>query len=93
MTGIKSEVAWTSRPMTCVEMSGMLRSFLEAEDDMFLTSHSMKSTTLSWSSKAEMPREYRRILGRHSSAVKEPILVIPVILALGQFEHWKGYSS
>ena len=71
MTGIKSEVAWTSRPMTCVEMSGMLRSFLEAEDDMFLTSHSMKSTTLSWSSKAEMPREYRRILGRHSSAVKE----------------------
>ena len=50
MTGIKSEVAWTSHPMTCVEMSGMLRSFLEAEDDMFLTSHSMKSTTLSWSS-------------------------------------------
>ena len=57
--------------MTCVEMGGMLRSFLDAEDDMYLTSHSMKSTTLSWASKAEMPREYRRILGRHSSAVKE----------------------
>ena len=70
MTGVKSEISWTSRPMTCVEMSGLLRSFLHAEDDMFLTSHSMKSTTLSWASKAEMPsaREYP---GRHSSAVKE----------------------
>ena len=63
MTGVTSEIAWTSRPMTCVEMSGMLRSFLDAEDDLFLTSHSMKSTKLSWASKAEMPREYRRILG------------------------------
>ena len=71
MTGSGAEISWTSRPMTCVEMSGMLRSFLDAEDDLFLTSHSMKSTTLSWASKAEMPREYRRILGRHSSAVKE----------------------
>ena len=67
MTGAKSEISWTTRPMTCVEMGGTLRSFLDAEDDMYLTSHSMKSTTLSWASKAEMPREYRRILGRHSS--------------------------
>ena len=96
MSGIHSEVAWTSRPMTCVEMSGMLRSFLESEDDMFLTSHSMKSAVLSWASKAEMPREYRRILGRHSSAVKESDSCYSrdlSCLALDQSEHWKEYSS
>ena len=83
MAGIRSEISWTSRPMTCVEMSGMLRSFLDAEDDMLLTSHSMKSTTLSWASKAEMPREYRRILGRHSSAVKESDSVYARDLSFG----------
>ena len=35
-----------------------------------LSSHSLKATTLSWASKAEVPREHRRILGRHSSAVQ-----------------------
>ena len=30
-----------------------------------LTSHAMKVTGLSWSAKAEMPREQRRLLGRH----------------------------
>ena len=83
MTGARSEISWTSRPMTCVEMSGMLRSFLDAEDDLFLTSHSMKSTTLSWASKAEMPREYRRILGRHSSAIKESDSVYARDLSFG----------
>ena len=78
-----ADISWTSRPMTCVEMSGMLRSFLDAEDDLFLTSHSMKSTTLSWASKAEMPREYRCILGRHSSAVKEADSVYSRDLSFG----------
>ena len=83
MTSVASEITWTSRPMTCVEMSGMLRSFLGVEDDLFVTSHSMKSATLSWSSKAEMPREYRRILGRHSSAVKEADSVYARDLSFG----------
>ena len=83
MTGSNAEFSWTSRPMTCVEMSGMLRSFLDAEDDFTLTSHSMKTTTLSWASKAEMPREYRRILGRHSSAVKESDSVYSRDLSFG----------
>ena len=83
VTGSNAEISWTSRPMTCVEMSGMLRSFLDAEDDFALTSHSMKTTTLSWASKAEMPREYRRILGRHSSAVKESDSVYSRDLSFG----------
>jgi len=69
--------------MTCVEMSNILRSFLGAEDDFELSSHSMKSTTLSWSSKAEMPREYRRILGRHSSSTKEADSVYSRDLSFG----------
>ena len=83
MTGDQSEISWTSRPMTCVEMSGMLRSFLDAEDDLFLTSHSMKSTTFSWASKAEMPSAYRRILGKHSAAVKESDSVYARDLSFG----------
>ena len=43
----------------------------------------MKTTTLSWASKAEMPREYRRILGRRSSAVKESDSVYSRDLSFG----------
>ena len=35
-----------------------------------LSSHSLKATALSWAAKAEVPREQRRILGRHSEAIK-----------------------
>ena len=47
----------------------MLRSLLGAFDDPRLTSHSLKTTCLSWCAKADVSREHRRILGRHTSAV------------------------
>ena len=62
-------VSWMKRPLTPGEVSNILKGFL-ACDDPALSSHSLKATTLSWASKAEVPREQRRILGRHSSAVQ-----------------------
>ena len=47
----------------------ILRNML-GSSDKDLTSHAMKVTGLSWSAKAEMPREQRRLLGRHASAIK-----------------------
>ena len=64
------KVTWLSRPLSPMEVTDILRGFLESSDAS-LTSHSMKATTLSWSAKAEMPREQRRILGRHSSTVQD----------------------
>ena len=62
---------WTSPPLSSYELSALLRDYLECPDDPLLSSHSLKSTILSWGSKCEMPREYRRVLGRHSSSVKD----------------------
>ena len=62
---------WTSRPLSSYELSDLLRDYLECPNDSSLSSHSLKSTVLSWAAKCEMPREYRRVLGRHSSSVKE----------------------
>ena len=45
------------------------KSFLDCPGDRFLTSHSLKVTTLSWCSKGGVCKEHRRLLGRHSSAV------------------------
>ena len=58
-------VSWLKRPLSLVEVTSTLEC-----DDAFLSSHSLKATTLSWASKAEVPREQRRVLGRHSSAVQ-----------------------
>ena len=62
-------VAWMKRPLSPGEVTNILKGFLSS-DDPALSSHSLKATTLSWASKAEIPREQRRILGRHSSAVQ-----------------------
>ena len=43
---------------------------LLAVDDGSVSSHSLKSTCLSWAAKAGMPRESRRLLGRHADAVQ-----------------------
>jgi hypothetical protein len=40
-------------------------------DDRDVTSHSLKTTCLSWAAKAELPREQRRLLGRHSLALQD----------------------
>lgn len=62
---------WAQRPMTCSELSAMLKLLLEKEDDPLLTSHSLKTTTLSWCAKGEVGRDQRRLLGRHSSTLTE----------------------
>lgn len=59
-----------ARPFTPGEITDILKAFVRS-DDPNLSSHSLKATALSWASKAEMPRDQRRILGRHSSATQD----------------------
>ena len=63
------KVSWLKRPLSPGEVTNILKGFLGI-DDAALSSHSLKATTLSWAAKAEIPREQRRILGRHSTAVQ-----------------------
>ena len=56
-------------PVTCSETGDLLRMLL-AVDDGSVSSHSLKSTCLSWAAKAGMPIESRRLLGRHADAVQ-----------------------
>lgn len=63
-------IAWLQRPLGCLETTLLLRQILQCEDER-LTSHAMKVTGLSWCAKAEVPREQRRLLGRHASSLKE----------------------
>ena len=63
------EEGWTRRPVTSTEISDVLKAFLSCPTDRFLTSHSLKVTTLSWCSKGGVAKEHRRLLGRHASAV------------------------
>ena len=67
---IGDHVAWMKRPLSAGEVSDILKGFLNSADPS-LSSHSLKATTLSWAAKAEVPRDHRRILGRHAAAVKE----------------------
>lgn len=60
---------WSKRPLTSSEVTQILKSFLEESSDVLLSSHSMKTTLLSWCSKAGVEKEHRRLLGRHSTAV------------------------
>ena len=62
-------VSWMRRPLSAGEVTGILKGFLQTNDQL-LSSHSLKATALSWAAKAEVPREQRRILGRHSSSVQ-----------------------
>ena len=65
----QSDTQSSARPLTSTEITAMLRSLLGVFDDPRLTSHSLKTTCLSWCAKADVSREHRRILGRHTSAV------------------------
>jgi hypothetical protein len=67
---LKKEGEWMSRPLSCSETTLLLRSMF-GSSDKDLTSHAMKVTGLSWCAKAEMPRDQRRLLGRHASAIKD----------------------
>ena len=66
-----SKLAWTKRPLTCSELTRSLRSLVDKDDDLFLTSHSCKATCLAWCSRGEISREHRRLLGRHSSTLQD----------------------
>eukprot|EP00435_Cladocopium_sp_Y103_P054228 s873_g17.t1 len=66
---IGGKLEWLKRPLSPGELTNILKGFLQT-DDGSVSSHSLKATTLSWVSKAEVPREQRRILGRHASEIK-----------------------
>ena len=66
---VGDHIAWMKRPLSAGEVTNILKGFLDTTDPS-LSSHSLKATTLSWAAKAEVPREQRRILGRHSSSVQ-----------------------
>ena len=67
---VQRDGAWLTRPLSCSEVTLILRSMLQSSD-RDLTSHSLKVTGLSWSAKAEIPREQRRLLGRHASSLQD----------------------
>ena len=67
---LNKDGAWLCRPLTCSETTMVSRCLLQI-DDRDVTSHSLKTTCLSWAAKAERPREQRRLLGRHSSALQD----------------------
>ena len=67
---VSDSVGWLRRPLTASEFTDILKSLLETADEN-LSSHSLKATCLSWAAKAEIPKEQRRILGRHSSVAQE----------------------
>ena len=79
---IGDKASWCKRPLSTMELTNILRDFLMSEDET-LSSHSMKATMLSWSAKAELPREYRRILGRHSSVIADSDSVYSRDLSFG----------
>ena len=58
-----------TRPITSSEVSQLLKVFLDCKNDVLLSSHSLKTTLLSWCSKGAVAKEHRRLLGRHSTAV------------------------
>jgi hypothetical protein len=61
---------WLVRRLSCSEVTLVLRGLLGCSDPD-LTSHSLKATCLSWAAKAELPRDQRRLLGRHASAIQD----------------------
>jgi hypothetical protein len=75
------------RGITSTEVTRFLRLMLEDEasiqKDTRVSSHSLKATVLSWSSKACMEASDRAILGRHSSAYGESSAVYARDLAIG----------
>eukprot|EP00435_Cladocopium_sp_Y103_P065902 s490_g28.t1 len=62
---------WSSRPLSSEEGSAFLRGVLKAPKTASrrLSTHSMKSTILSWASKYGLPDSSRAVLARHVSSV------------------------
>ena len=66
---------WRERCLTSDEGSEFLRNFLKAPktESRRVSTHSMKSTAISWCSKAGLSEESRSLLARHASSVKNPV--------------------
>ena len=71
------EVGWSSRPMSSEEGSEFLRRVIgvEKSPERRISSHSLKSTSMSWTSKYGLNFEPRALLARHVSAVSNPTAV------------------
>ena len=67
----EAATSWTSRPLTSEEGSCFLRKVLAAPKtaQRRLSTHSMKSTLMSWASKFGIPDNSRAVLARHVSSV------------------------
>ena len=65
---------WTSRPLSSEEGAQFIRKVLGAPKttERRLSTHSLKSTAISWTSKFGLNFEARALLARHSSAVANP---------------------
>ena len=65
---------WTSRPLTSEEGANFLRKFLGIVKSTTrrVSTHSMKSTAISWTSKYGLSFEARALLARHASSVSNP---------------------
>ncbi len=66
---------WRDRCLTSEEGAEFLRNFLKAPktDTRRISTHSLKSTAISWCSKAGLSEESRALLARHASSVKNPV--------------------
>ena len=71
------EIDWSQRPMTSEEGSEFLRRILgiEKSPERRISSHSLKSTSMSWTSKFGLNFESRALLARHISSVSNPTAV------------------
>ncbi len=72
-----SASGWSSRPMTSEEGSESLRALLNIQKspERRISSHSLKSTSMSWTSKYGLNFESRALLARHISSVSNPTAV------------------
>lgn len=81
---VGDRASWLQKPLASSEITNIIRGFLDCQD-LDLTSHSLKALTLSWCAKAELPREARRVLGRHASALQECDSIYSRDLSFPQF--------
>ncbi len=65
---------WTARHLTSEEGANFLRDLLRVprSGDRRISTHSMKSTAISWTSKFGLNFEARALLARHASSVSNP---------------------
>eukprot|EP00434_Breviolum_minutum_P030988 symbB.v1.2.027406.t1/scaffold2802.1/size122644/2 len=72
-----SSGTWHGRYLTSEEGSDFLRAILNVpkKSGRRISSHSLKSTTISWASKFGIPMESRAILARHTTALQNPTVL------------------